>query len=562
MLINLSEQLRLSKRKRHLLYLFLTTCTILLIGYQFGTFDEAMHIPFLKDLANPALYPGDKMMDLHSIYYSYFWYFFIPFYNIGLLEPALFIVHLFTIYLSFWAIWDLSDTIFHDPLTSLISTIAIVMPHFSFVGFPIFEFAPLSRTFVLPFLLIAMNQFLKGRIILAFFIAGLMYNLHVVSVNFILVMFGLACLLEFNRIGVKKIILSGIVFLAAALPVLAWKAGQDPIDFSLRPEWVAFLNLTLFRHIFAMVGTYPATWLIVLSGLCALGLFFIADKVTAPVSTSRTIRIFIWAGIIVMSVNVITVNWLPVTIIIQSQIARVGLWTLILAYIYFANLLSKLYKENNIPRNSYWFLFSTYILSPLPIIPFCIWFFTKYIQNNKIIKTIQLITVAAIAVCIVTFLYLGFWHPGIYIYGENTPWIDVQRWARGNTTIDSKFITPPEKWGVQEPDWRVHSERGSAGTLSELLVAAFQPGYEIEWKQRFNLLAPGALEKFNGDYFWNVDSTRKAYQSLTEQQLKYAACELKSQYIVHEKPVNMKMPVAYENSSFIVYNVKDIPCNN
>ena len=561
MLINFSRHLHESKSKRHLLYLCLTICTLLFIGYQFGTFDEAMHIPFLKDLANPALYPGDKMMDLHSIYYSYFWYFFIPFYNIGLLEPALFIVHIFTIYLSFWAVWDLSDTIFHDPLTSLISTMAIVMPHFSFVGFPIFEFAPLSRTFVLPFLLIAMNQFLKGRIVPAFFIAGLMYNLHVVSVNFILVMFGLSCLLEFSRIGIKKIVLGGFIFLIAALPVLAWKAGNDPIDFSLRPEWVAFLNLTLFRHIFAMIGTYPATWLIVLSGLCALGLFFIADKFTTPVEASNTVRIFIWAGIIVMTVNVITVNWLPVTIIIQSQIARVGLWTLILAYIYFAHLLSTMYKSVDLSRNSYWFLFISYVLSPLPIIPFLVWFFTRYIKNNSLIKSIQFITAAAIAVCVVTFLYLGFWHPGIYVYGENTPWIDVQRWARNNTPVNAKFITPPEKWGVQEPDWRVHSERGSAGTLSELLVAAFQPGYEIEWKQRFNILAPGALDKFNGDYFWNVETTRKAYESLTEQQLKKASCELNSQYIVHEKPVNFNLPIAYENSSFIVFDLNNVSCN-
>jgi len=231
MLSNLALQLDASALKRHLLFLAATVFTVLFVGYQFGTFDEAMHIPFLKDMANPALYPGDAMLALHSIYYSYFWLGFIPLIKLGWLEPMLFGVHVISIYLSYWAIWELSKTLFHRPLACLISVAAMIVPHFSFVGFPVFEFAPLSRTVVLPFLLIAINQFFKGRVILAFLIAGLMYNIHVVSVNFILAMFGLACLLEFSRIGIRKILPSAAIFILAALPVLLWKAGGDPVDF-------------------------------------------------------------------------------------------------------------------------------------------------------------------------------------------------------------------------------------------------------------------------------------------------------------------------------------------
>ena len=185
-----------------------------------------------------------------------------------------------------------------------------------------------------------------------------MYNIHVVSVNFILAMFGLACVLEFSRIGFRKILPGIAIFILAALPVLLWKASGDPVDLSLRPDWVVFLNLTLFRHIFAMWGTYPGTWAIVFGGLSAIALFFIAF-------TGRTFtashdgeenkiflraRIFIWAGIIVVAVNVITVNWLQITIIIQSQIARMGLWILILAYVFFADFLAKLILKRSIPQ--------------------------------------------------------------------------------------------------------------------------------------------------------------------------------------------------------------------
>lgn len=42
----------------------------LFIRYQFDSFNEAMHIPFLKDMADPALYPGEEMLALHGVYYS------------------------------------------------------------------------------------------------------------------------------------------------------------------------------------------------------------------------------------------------------------------------------------------------------------------------------------------------------------------------------------------------------------------------------------------------------------------------------------------------------------
>ncbi len=559
-LSKLSDQLGASSLRRHLLYFAATIGTVLFVGYQFGTFDEAMHIPFLKVMANPALYPGDEMLKLHNIYYSYFWFFFIPIIKLGWLEPVLFIVHVFSIYLSYWAIWDLSETLFHNRLAALISVVGFIVPHFSFVGFPVFEFAPLSRTFVLPFMLIAINQFFKGRVILAFFIAGLMYNIHVVSVNFILAMFGLACVLEFSRIGIRRILPGIAIFLLAALPVLLWKAGGDRVDISLRPDWVNFLNQTLFRHIFAMVGSYWGTWVIVFSGLSALAMFFIAAPKASSQKTTNTARIFIYAGIIVLVVNVITVYWLPVTIIIQSQIARMGLWILILAYLFFANLLAQLYSDKTYSPTAFWLIAITFIISPLPFLPLFVLLFVRMVKNQVVIKISTIVVPIAIIVSFSIFISLGFWHPGIFIYGEKTPWVDVQLWAKNNTPVNARFITPPEKWGVQESDWRVHSERAAAATLSELLVAAFQPGYEIGWKPRFEQLAPGALARFNGDYFWNVNVTRQAYASLSTAQLLKAACQDNSQYIVGQKPFDHALPLAYENSAYKVYDVSQINC--
>ncbi len=562
LLTNLAQQLRTSWIKRHLLFLGATFVTLLFIGYNFGTFDEAMHVPFLKASVYPGMYDGDTMIGLHSVYYSYFWIFFEPVLQAGWLELVLFVVHLASLYLSFWAIWELSLTLFDSPLASFLSVIGFIVPHFGFSGFPIFEFAPLARTFVLPFLLLALNQFLKGRVPLAFLIVGLMYNIHVVSVNFVLAMFGMACLLELKRIGVKKILLSGGLFLAAAAPVLLWKAGGDPVDFSLRPAWLAFLNQTLFFHLFnGFSFHYPGTWAITLSGLSVLVLFWLVKPQAELPQAAVTARNFFYGGVAVLLVHLVSIYFLPVTIIIQSQILRVGLWLMILTYLFIANFLAKAYQTGRFTPPLFAFLAATFLLAPSPLILLMVWAAVTWTTNPKIIKTAlvlaPLFSVAAFGVV----WYIGFWQPiGIFIYGERTPWVEVQQWARDNTPAEARFITPPEKWGLQESDWRVHSERASVATLSEVLMAAFQPGYETDWRARFELVAPGALEKFDGDYFNNVSLTRAAYDSLSTQDLLVVACQLDAQYAVIQNPRSHDLPVAYENTEYTVYSVSGFDC--
>jgi hypothetical protein len=134
MLISFSQTLQNSARARHLLFLAATLATVFFIGYHFGTFDQAMHIPFLKASAYPAMYDGDAMIGLSRIYYSYFWHSFVPVLQAGWLEPLLFLLHLATIYLSFWAIWNLSQTLFRNPAVSLLAVLGFYCAAFWLFG--------------------------------------------------------------------------------------------------------------------------------------------------------------------------------------------------------------------------------------------------------------------------------------------------------------------------------------------------------------------------------------------------------------------------------------------
>lgn len=62
-------------------------------GYSFGIYDQSIHLPFMQKFADATLYPGDTFMELRWQHFSYFWFLFIPFYRLGVLEPGLFVTH-------------------------------------------------------------------------------------------------------------------------------------------------------------------------------------------------------------------------------------------------------------------------------------------------------------------------------------------------------------------------------------------------------------------------------------------------------------------------------------
>ena len=560
MLTIIANQFDRSFWKRHLFFLGTAIFTIFIVGYHYGTFDMAIHIPFLKAMADPTLFPNDTYIALHSTYFSYFWYFFIPFEHIGHLPETLFTVHIISVYLTFWAVWEISATLFHNPLASLFSVLAFIAPHIGFVGFPVIEFGVMSRTFVLPYLLFAINLFLQRRTVLAFLLAGLMYNLHVVTVNFVLAMFLLDCALEYKRIGIKNILLGLATFVLAALPVLVWKANAGPVDFSLRAEWYDLL-LRNMLNVFALFSLHTYIILITFSGFSCLVLFQIAHRHLPNPAHEKTLQIFILAVFIILFGGQIMGIWLPITILIQSQINRAGIFLLIFAYICFSGYMAKR-VQSGMEQESSSLLSLAFFLSPTPILPVLILFFQKtVIMSRRTQFALALGIVALLGVIFLVALKLQIWSPKIEIYGEDSPWVDVQIWARLNTAKDAIFITPPDEHGLYQSDWRVHSERSTFVTYSEVLVAAFNPHYTDDWVDRFNEIAPGAMGNFDGDYFINTELTKEAYYRLSVADIEKLACTQKVSYIVMEKPHTLSFTLIYENQQFTVYDLRMKMCD-
>jgi hypothetical protein len=562
---------------RYLFLLAVTLASILIIGYHFGTFDQFAHLPFLKKYADPTLYPGDAFIELRLESYSYFWLMFVPALWAGVLEPVMLMVHVAATYATYWLLWKLSKLLFHSPPAALLGTLAFVMPHIGFAGFPVFEFSLLNRTFALPFALLAVYLYLRGRAVPAFLLAGLLFNLHVITVNFVMAMFltdlGLRLLARLRpgpaRVrwaalagGELRTLLFGLaLFLLGAAPVLAWRLASPARNAVVNPEWFDVVARGSLTNLFYILSPHLHILFATLSGLGTLAMVFIARR-AAPARSAeheRSVLHFMIAVMLVVSVQALTVLVWPIDLLNQLQVVRIGSWSLIFGYLYFAAYLVKRWQSaGEVTRADNAVLTATYLAAFLPFQPVLVWAIERRLAPGRLRTALT----ASLSVGLFTFalgiaLQLGLWSPGLYPFGPDTAWEQIQVCARERTPDDALFITPPEKWWLYGSDWRTFSERATLATHSELLMIALAPTHYDHWKERFVRLAPGAIERFNGNFFENQQIVREAFYSLTPADLLRIADDYAVDYIVLQRLYTLDLPALdCGNPEYTLYRVR------
>lgn len=558
-LIRFADRLSKSVFQRHLFFLACTVFTILFVGYLFGTGDQVIHLPFIRKELDPTLYPDDTFVEMRHQHYTYFWRLFFPLARLGLLEVSMFVVYVLVVYAAFWALWILAEELFHNPLTNVLSVAALAFPHVGFAGWPAFEFSLLPRTFVFPFLLITIILYLRRRYLLAFALAGVLYNLHVVSVNFLLAMFLFNALVQWRAVGWRNVLAGLALFGLCALPVLLWRSSQASLDLSLRPEWLSIVARGTLNNLFFLFAPYPYIILPTLSGLGMLALFAIAHRAYPSPTHGRTILYFMGAVVLILLVAVITAHWLPITLIIQSQIVRVGVFAIVFGYLYFAHYLAREYQAGRLVGWDFGLLTAALIGTVIAIVPLMAWAIQRWIKPRLARRTLSVALQAGmLALTLGLAFQFDLWRPGLQIFAPRTPFVEAQVWARDNTPKETLFIVPPEKWWIYETDWRVFSERATTPQLSDLLMVAFVPQYLEIWTPGFEQVAPGAAAQYQGDLFANWGMGAKAYYGLSNSALLQIARDWHADYLVVDKTQSpaRPWPVAYENSQYLIYNLR------
>ncbi len=542
---------------RSLFFLTAALLSILLIGYHFGTFDQIVHIPFLKAAADPSLYPGDAFVDLRHPPTSYFWYLFIPFYRWGILEVAIFAAHVLATTLTFGAVWRLSMTLFGDSVASTLAVITFIFPHFGFLGFPVLEFSLLNRTFVLPFLLFAIDLYLHKHYVGAFLLLGLTVNLHPLSAGMVTIMLLIPTLVECRRISFARLFQAAATFLIGAAPILLlWVTNDQPVDWSLRPEWLSIIARGVLTQVLYPFAAIPFVLLLTLSGFSAVGLLLIAQRKAPALAVERPVNLMLLTAGVIFALGVFSAGFLPITVIIEMQLTRVSLFIFIFPYLYFASYLACEFRTQSMNSSSLALLAGTFISTSLAIFPLAIWGLLRWLKPRRLTWGVAAGSVAGMfGLCITIALSMGIWQPGIHILAPQTDWVDAQQWARQNTPRNAVFITPPDKGSLYEPEWRVFSERSSVVAIYDLFEIALRPDYLDTWLERFELLAPGAEQQFNGNYFETKALTSRAFYTLTDQEILQAARSFAAGYLVVEQPHRRDFPVLYENEGYIIYQL-------
>lgn len=549
MLVSFAGRLWRSRFERHAFFAAATLAAVFLAGYHFGTFDQFAHIPFLRAYADPSLFPRDGFVALRAESYSYFWRLFVPLVQLSPasdlpLQLALFTGHLAVTYATLVLLWRLSAELFDSPLAALLSTLAFIVPHLGLAGFPLFEWSLLNRTFVLPFALWAFLLYLRGRTNWAFLLLGGLFNIHVITVNFVLAMLGWDCLRRWRSGGWQRLAAGLPLFVLGAAPVLIWRLTSPALHAPLNPEWFDAVSRGFLLNLFVLVSPVVYINVATLCGLGTLGLYALARRAAPAVrpDQQRSLDHFIQAVILVLAVQVFSSVIYPIDLLNQLQIVRIGLYALVFGYLSFGNYLAQRWPSGDADNG---WLAGAYIASPVPLAPLGVLAVHKLLARRPARDlAAACVPVGMFAVVLGLAVPLGLWSPGIYPFGPQTSWEDLQRCARQNTPAETVFVTPPYKWGLYSSEWRTFSARSTVVSHAELLMVALAPGYYDAWRERFDQLAPGAFARFDGNYFDNAAITRAAYEALQAPALTAVAQRYGAAYIVTERPHTLALPQA------------------
>lgn len=549
------------KSIRHqLIILVFTIISLFISGYRFGDGDQNSHISFLLKEINPDLYPNDYFVELRNYHYSFFWKLLVPILKTNLvnIEILFFLVYFFSLYVLYLFLYELILVFVGDRKISYIGLIGFLVPLFSFTIFPTHETYLVNRVFVMPFLVYSLVLFLRGHRFWALTLVGIMYNFHVITATFVLIIIGSSIISERKSLGVRKLLMMGLTFLIPALPVLVWKFNNSPLDLSVDQYWFSLITRGALGHIFHLFSFNPPTIILFFLGLMNILVFFWTRRqreINNELNNlDRKLYLFILAIIGVITLAVISAEFFPVTVLIQLQLSRIGVFVPILTYPYFFAYICGGTKTRSLGRLHFGFIVMLMAISGSLGIP---WLYYLAIANGRILlqRAIVLVGILWGVLEAVLVAQSGEWKPGIYPIIQNSPWYGVQLWAKNNTKADDVFITPVDRWSHYAPDFRLGSQRSTVVTLGDLMELAFHPRFFNSWKERFEDIAPGAIAEFRGNFIENKQLVKSIYTKNSTERFMDLAKKYRASYIVVEKPKVLDEDLVYENEEFRVYRI-------
>lgn len=237
---------------------------LLINGYEFGTMDHAIHLPYVLRAQSPDFLPGDPLVEAGSHHPSMLW--------TGLawatrwlpIEPLYFVLHLASVLGLLWGTVCLTRALYPGGLGRWAAALApavMVVPKLTLTWIPTFDNHLLNRTLALGPELLALALAASGRFPAAFLLTGAVFILHPTTASHTALLIWFAALVDRRH---RQALFTGpLYFLLAASPLLAQmllRGSHGGVPFPAPDDWMQLNQLQLFFHHFPSTWSFEGHW--------------------------------------------------------------------------------------------------------------------------------------------------------------------------------------------------------------------------------------------------------------------------------------------------------------
>ncbi len=529
--------------------------------YQYGIGDTSITIPFVRVAANPALYPGDLMVAQRPFYYTLLWNALGWLHaHVGLpIESLYFGGYAVALFFTFLGIGALARTLFPGRrAVVLLAMVFLLAGKHTLGSVYTIERVLSTRLAALPFLLFALDAFLRGRRVRTGVLLGLGYLVHPITTHYALAMIVVAALVGAAPAGRRGTLVSLLAFAIVAIPIIAWRLAVRPPGSLLHvdPGWLEAVRVRSANHM--LPSTWDgANWV---QAAIVIGLFALAwarrnaGGAAGDPLRHRAMGAFAATIVALGIAGIVFSEVVPLGIVLLVQPLRSFQFLEILAALYVANALSGELEHASFVRALGaalvgGLMFVAVHYEPLPTILYAACVIGLLLRPG----TARLARFAVGSVVLATFVWIGM-AAGIrasfdrfaYHDVQEPAWLELQRWARDATPRDAMFVVPPAFGG----EFRVESERTVYADAEDGGLMNGNPQYGIEWLRRMRRL--GFRDDF-GDALRNYRQMNA--DTVTSLAREAGAGHSAVFFVTTVVAAPLPFAVAHRNARYIAYRV-------
>lgn len=514
---------------------WLKLCIISLIaivvhGYQYGTSDQEIFIPYILKSTNKALFSGDALFNQNSAHLSFFY----P--AVGLLVKFIDIQIVFFVgYLIFQVIflaciYRLAKFLLKDKRLAYFSLLPFILPKFiggsatqtfdTFFGY---------RTVGIIFVIFYLGYLIKKKYLNALIIATAGALFHPLSI--IPSIFTLPVMLMSNSKAKYKDSLKIIGVSTLLVALLYFVLNRSFFDQLLIKDetWRSIIKI---RDGYIFVSTWRGQGWAAFFLYPTLIILFIT-KLHKDIR--KSILTISSVSLILFLVNAYIVEILKFPGFTQFQLVRA---VAPIAYIglTLSPLLLKFKNKTVNITGTVAFLFLClnlfyYFLVMIAIFLIC----RLLIKDERQSKFSRYSFIFTLFVIVLIYLCLNYksyssFQNKIQFPKIEDDWINLQKWVNKNTNVSEKFMVPPDKTG-----FRIFSQRSIVGDLKDGAVVVYSQEY--------------------ANYWFNLTQSTRDYKKLNDQDFFTLKQKYNFNFIVTTNKQKLDSEIIYKNKLYTLYKM-------